>query len=179
MGNDCYSSVSTRRAAHEGSACLVLWNSLPIRIAACLRYCEVRLGAIVFLVTLDPKSELKLTPYLAKLPRGPYSWTFQRVGAEVWTDLRSFDWDPSREGATFPVLGPGLYDIRIIDPLHYSREHLYVLALSTDSSGGIASSFLNAKRCLYSWDGIAGGWPVHELLRLYLEKVARDSAMLP
>jgi hypothetical protein len=119
-------------------------------------------------ITINSRSEVDLTPYLAKLPQGPYRLSFQRVGPAVSTNKRTFDRDLSRQGTTFPILGPGLYEIRIIDPLHYSREHLYVLAVSGNSSAAIASSFLDAERCLSSWDEIAAGWPVHELLRLYL-----------
>jgi hypothetical protein len=128
---------------------------------------------------INSRSEIDLAPYLAKLPRGPYRLSFQRVGPDVSANTRIFNRDLSREGNRFPILGPGLYEIGIVDPLHYSREHLYVLAISGNLSAAIASSFIDVERCLSSWDDIAPGWPVHELQRLYLEALAREHATLP
>ena len=145
------------------------------RAAAAAKSAELQEEAVIM---INSRSTLDLTPYVAKLPRGPYSWSFQRVGPSVSIDLRTFDQDLTYQRAIFPIVGPGLYEIRIIDPLHYSREDLYVLAVSSDSSAVSNSSFLDAKRCLSSWDEIAAGWPVHELLRLDLEALARESAIL-
>ncbi len=105
----------------------------------------------------------------AQLPEGNYSYDLRRLGDPSATALH-LPWNKNASSALFAVPSPGIYEIAIRDARGIPRIDLTVAAIAPTQPDP-SPDLLRAKATLQSWEERNYGWPIHPLLRAYLQSL--------
>jgi hypothetical protein len=109
---------------------------------------------------------IKVQGLLGSMPSGSYTYTLGTVD-RPWSLRRALP-PQKASGCIFPIAGPGLYRITIYDSFDTKRLDVFVAAVEPGRTAMMAD-FVHAKKVLAGWNEQYYGWPVHDLLRAYLE----------
>jgi hypothetical protein len=125
------------------------------------------------LVILDRDGNARVGGLLASLPNGAYTYNLLPLDH---TQPSHFHVPLEKSSSTclFPARSPGLYEISIWDKQNTPRIDLLLAAIEPAQTEAF-SSFARARKLLEVWDAQYYGWPVHDLLRAYLESLMKAS----
>jgi len=115
---------------------------------------------------------MTLTGPVAALPNGNYSCELRRIGANSPAVLRQ-SW--SKTSAVLALPSPGIFEIVIRDDWGAPRIDLMVAAI-LPTQPDLSADFARAKSTFQAWDEVNYGWPVHQLLRAYLQSLYLPAA---
>ncbi len=111
---------------------------------------------------------------LSDLPSGNYHYDLRPLdhmhGIQSHLPLNK-----TSSACSIPVPAPGLYEIAIWDSLELERIDL-VLAAVTPQDAQTRLNFIRAQKVLRQWDEQYYGWPIHILLRAYLQSMVEHRA---
>jgi hypothetical protein len=126
-----------------------------------------------FVAALDPENRVEIGGLAARLPNGHYACDAKRIDSSDGEPLRI---DVEKNSPRLPIFlpGAGIYEITIRDDRDNPRIDLLVAAETSDRAPELAKPFDKAKALLKAWNAIFYAWPVHELLREYLEALVFD-----
>lgn len=119
---------------------------------------------------LDPASRVRVAGLVAALPPGRYSCDLRPLSPAYQPQHISLDKTESALELTLPA--PGLYVATITDAASTPRVELFLAAATQQQSAAFAS-FPQVKAVVAKWNSTYFGWPVHDILRAYLESVGQ------
>jgi hypothetical protein len=122
---------------------------------------------------LDPDHRVRLAGLLAALPPARYTCDLRPLDPANKQQLHlAIDKTESSMELTLPA--PGLYVATITDAMSTPRVELFLAAISPQQSAAYAS-FPQTKAVIAKWNSEYFGWPVHDILRAYLESVSQTA----
>jgi hypothetical protein len=125
---------------------------------------------------LDAHSMVTLNGLTATLPGGLYSYDLVRLSASATQSIGDHLPLQKKDGpVSLHLPGTGNYELHIADGSGRQRIHLFLSAIPAGQQK-LYSGFSKAKETLDDWNETNAGWPVHELLRLYLLSLAQSAA---
>jgi len=120
------------------------------------------------ILTLDSGNRAEIGGLAQSLPEGRYVCYAQRIDAGNSEPLRlAVEKSAPRLSLVLPQAG--IYEIKIRDDRNVLRIDLFAAAETADRAQELGQHFSRAKALLRSWNEVFKGWPVHELLRAYLQ----------
>jgi hypothetical protein len=121
---------------------------------------------------LDSASRVRVTGLLAALSPGHYSCNLNPLDPMY----QSFQLPIDKNEASLELKLPasGLYVATITDSMSTPRVELFLAAINPQQAGAYAS-FPQAKQVIAKWNREYFGWPVHDILRAYLESVSQSA----
>jgi hypothetical protein len=130
------------------------------------------------MVVLGADNQVRLTGLAASLPRGHYTYDLVRhvrlENEESDTVQHHLAFEKKDGPAAIPLPAAGLYEMRIADEIDRPRINLFLAATTAQDAQRFAS-FAQAKKTLEEWNEDNAGWPLHDLLRLYLFSLAQST----
>jgi hypothetical protein len=131
-----------------------------------------------FVVALDAAHGVEIGGLAKSLPNGRYVCNAQRIHAGSARPIR-LEIEKNAPQISLALPGPGLYGIEVRDDRDRLRVNLLIAAEPKDRAPELAKSFDQAKALLNQWHQVFHEWPVHELLRAYLQALALGVKPLP
>jgi hypothetical protein len=121
---------------------------------------------------LDSARRVRVAGLLASLPPGHYSCDVRPLDPAYQPFHTAVDKTENSIELTLPA--SGLYVATITDAMSTPRVELFFAAVTPEQSAGFAS-FPQAKVTIAKWNAEYFGWPVHDILRAYLESVSQSA----
>lgn len=123
---------------------------------------------------LDSARRVRVAGLLASLPPGHYSCDLRPLDPAYQPQLHlAVEKTESSIELTLPA--SGLYVATITDAMSTPRVELFLAAVTPQQSAAFVS-FPQAKAVIAKWNAEYFGWPVHDILRAYLESVSQSAA---
>ncbi|MGB8538123.1 MAG: hypothetical protein WCD57_17000 [Acidobacteriaceae bacterium] len=127
-------------------------------------------GNFEMVALVSPQGEISMTPALRVLPPGQYSLNVMKNAQPAGTPAaQTLDWQAGQRIAQVRVGEAGLYRIRVSDQAYIPRIEIEVLAVSPTAYPAEAAGLKQTRETILNWNQIHDGWPLHSLLRVYLE----------
>ena len=120
------------------------------------------------LLALDSGNRVEIGGLAQSLPNGRYVCAAQRVDGGDRQPLR-LEVQKSAPRLSVALPGAGIYEIWIRDDRSVLRIDLLLAAETADRAPELTQQFNRAKALLGQWRQLFHEWPVHELLRAYLQ----------
>ena len=120
-------------------------------------------------------SRVDVSAVLSDLPNGSYHYDLRPLNQKRAIQAH-LPFEKVSSTCILPIPSAGLYQIAIWDSLDHQRVDLS-LAVVNPQDFDIGRDFSHAQQLLKSWDDESYGWPVHSLLRAYLQSLVEQRAM--
>jgi hypothetical protein len=123
---------------------------------------------------LDSAGHVRITGrLLASLPTGRYSYNLRPLDPAYQPQIH-MALDKTENAIELTVPASGLYVATITDAMNTPRIELFLAAISPQQRAAFAS-FPQAKQVIAKWNSEYFGWPVHDILRAYLESLSQSA----
>ena len=126
------------------------------------------------LVVIDRDHQASVGGLITNVPNGAYTYNLEPLNHQQPARLQ-VSLQKTSSTCIFPVPSAGLYDISIWDDQNTPRIHLFLAAIEAKQSGAFAG-YAKAQKLMNTWNANYYGWPVHDLLRAYLEALMQTAS---
>lgn len=117
---------------------------------------------------LGPQNRIELSGLAESLSNGRYVYDLTPIHSG-YAPQAGISLQKSGRAIAIEVPGPGLYRLRIIDPLKNPRIDYLVAAVRPAEEKKVVDAFHEAQSFIEDWNGDYQGWPIHDFQRAYLE----------
>lgn len=126
---------------------------------------------------LNAVNRVHISGLLASLPQGHYAYDLRPLDPASPRQFR-VAFEKTGRSVTLKLPGPGLYILNISDDSSRPRIDLFLAAIRSAQTAHF-QSFHTAEDLVEQWDGDYAGWPIHELMRAYLQSLMQRAAGVP
>jgi hypothetical protein len=123
---------------------------------------------------LDSGSRVHVSGLLAELGNGHYTYNLEPRDPNYPAQFH-LPLEKTTRSVELPLPAPGLYVITVSDAQNTPRVNLLLAAVRPGMSAR-RTAFAQARELIEDWDEAYAGWPIHDMLRAYLEALAAEPA---
>lgn len=127
-----------------------------------------RAGRDELAAVLGPQNRIELSGLAESLSNGRYVYDLTPIHAP-YPPQAGISFQKSGRVIAIKVPGPGLYSLRIIDPLKNPRINYLIAVVRRAEEKKVVDAFHEAQSLIEDWNGDYQGWPIHDFQRACLE----------